>query len=542
MADSDSPNSVNEKDQDPGADRPHHHHHPFHSHAHKSHRLVHLISPNGRHFHVVHHPQDIEAKRKELELSRKPPDETEYEVVVYGSPEHISCINEIKDHHLERRVTLREKNADLFEEFDQLHEMLDHLHAELDVLTERAVALDASFNKFGYNAHIRTKDEGDSSSIHSGSDGSTAESRHQDRSLDPLRFWRTPEIRQYFHKGLLWRSSRSGEVGTFELFTDLIYVGIIDFVGEGAVANASAESLLHFIILFSLAYKIWSDLTVTINWFEVDDVVGRFIVLFILCCLYGFNNNVEYFFEETNTAGTAFYLTQRMFLLTVYGVTAYLVPMIRGSLIAHIVIGLVGSAVYIAAIHVDYPYMVAPLFVALFIDYVGPAVLIMFMRYVSANKDRLQICNKIASGFEFVPAMNIEHRVERTSAFTTLVFGYSVLRALFQSRAHIGVNAFLGKGMLVIIQAFTIMWIYFDIDAWGVHVHAIRRHYVSSIVWVTSHLPLSGGFVLAAATLADLVLAHDCANSNVDDLAPAAAEESHGEISQPLRWYVYAQM
>ena len=77
--------------------------------------------------------------------------------------------------------------------------------------------------------------------------------------------------------------------------------------------------------MFSLAYKIWSDLTVTINWFEVDDVVGRFLVLFILCCLYGFNCNVEYFFNITNTAGVAFYLTQRMFLLTVYAVTACVV-------------------------------------------------------------------------------------------------------------------------------------------------------------------------------------------------------------------------
>lgn len=539
MADSDRPNSLDEKHSDSTPQNEHsHHHHPFHHHQHKPHRLLHLVHPSGTHFHVVHHPHEVEHKRKELAQNKKPPEEHEYDVVVYGSPEHIACIREVREHHLERRTTLREKNAELFEEFDELHETLDHLHDELNRLTEHAVALDASFNKFGYDAHIRTKDDLESASIRSGSDGSgsSAEDRHRDRSLDPLRFWRTPEIRQYFHKGLLWRSARSGEVGSFELFTDLIYVGVIDYVGEVAVVNASSESFLHFIILFSLAYKIWSDLTVTINWFEVDDVVGRFVVLFVLCCLYGFNCNVEYFFSYTNTAGTAFYLAQRMFLLVVYAVTAWLVPMIRGTLIAHIVIGLVAAAVYIASIHVEYPYKVAPLFIALFIDYAGGIFMVMLVKYVTSNKERNFACKKLASAFDFVPAMNIEHRVERTSAFTTLVFGYSILRSLFQSHAHIGMNAFLGKGMLVIIQAFTIMWIYFDIDAWAVHVHAIRRHWFSSCSWVTAHLPLSGGFILAASTLAELVLAHDCANSDVHDLAAVNEEESSAEISQPLRW------
>lgn len=540
MINSDTADSLDEKHSNSKSSDNHngHHHLPFHHHQHRPHRLLHLTGPSGTHVHVVHSHEEIEKKRKELAQDKKPTETDDYDVVVYGSPEHVACIHQIRENYLERRVTLREKNADLFEEFDQLHETLDHLHSELDALTERAVALDASFNKFGYNAHIRTKDDAETASIRSGKDGSgsSAESRHQDRSVDPLRFWRTPEIRQYFHKGLLWRSARSGEVGSFELFTDLIYVGVIDYVGEVAVVNASGESFLHFIILFCLAYKIWSDLTVTINWFEVDDVVGRFMVLIILCCLYGFNCNVEYFFGITNTAGTAFYLTQRMFLMAVYGFTAFLVPMIRGTLIAHVVVGLAASAVYIASIHVTYPYKIAPLFIAVLIDYVGPIFLIWFVRTATAYSERSDACRRIASAFEFIPAMNIEHRVERTSAFTTLVFGYSILRALYQSRAQVGLNSFFGKGVLVIIQAFTIMWIYFDIDGWGIHVHAIRRHYVSSISWVAAHVPLSGGFVLAAATLAELVLAHDCANSDAHDLSPVNEEESSGEVSQPLRW------
>lgn len=44
--------------------------------------------------------------------------------------------------------------------------------------------------------------------------------------------------------------------------------------------------------------------------------------------------------------------------------------------------------------------------------------------------------------FEFVPAINIEHKTERTNAFVTLVFGYSVVALLFQNKAPYGINAY----------------------------------------------------------------------------------------------------
>ena len=87
------------------------------------------------------------------------------------------------------------------------------------------------------------------------------------------------------------------------------------------------------------------------------------------------------------------------------------------------------------------------------------------------------------------------------------------------------------------VQTFTILWIYFDIDGIPVHVHAIRRHYISSVAWISSHLFLSGAFILASSTLTDLVLAHDCPHSNPEDLADAYLAKSVEEVEQPLRWF-----
>ena len=70
----------------------------------------------------------------------------------------------------------------------------------------------------------------------------------------------------------------------------------------------------------------------------------------------------------------------------------------------------------------------------------------------------------VQSVFEFYPAVNIEHKTERTNAFVTLVFGYSVVAIIYQNAASFGLNAFFGKAVLGLLQAFCFNWIYFELD------------------------------------------------------------------------------
>jgi hypothetical protein len=164
----------------------------------------------------------------------------------------------------------------VYKKFEHVRDELDVLNSELHILTDHSVALDASFDKFGYSAHLRTTDS-ETASINS-----TAEEKHRDRTTNPLKFFRRPQIRQYFHKGLLWRSSKPGEVASFELFIDLVYVGVIDHIGEKAAEHPSGLSLLHFVIAFSIGWKIWADVTAIINWFDIDDIFQRICVAFYL--------------------------------------------------------------------------------------------------------------------------------------------------------------------------------------------------------------------------------------------------------------------
>jgi hypothetical protein len=78
-------------------------------------------------------------------------------------------------------------------------------------------------------------------------------------------------VRQYFHRGLLWRASGAEEVASFELFVDLLYVGIIAIDGDNAAENPTGEQLLRFCITFVISWKLWQDLVSTISMFETGN-------------------------------------------------------------------------------------------------------------------------------------------------------------------------------------------------------------------------------------------------------------------------------
>jgi low temperature requirement protein LtrA len=101
-------------------------------------------------------------------------------------------------------------------------------------------------------------------------------------------------VRQYFHKGLLWRASNSTEVASFELFVDLLYVGILAINGDHAAENSTGYELLRYSITFIMSWKIWSDLALIISWFETDDIVQRLSVLFIMACLLGYVEHLHH--------------------------------------------------------------------------------------------------------------------------------------------------------------------------------------------------------------------------------------------------------
>ena len=174
---------------------------------------------------------------------------------------------------------------------------------------------------------------------------------------------------------------------------------------------------------------------------------------------------------------------------------------------------------------------------ALFIDILGYELIRVSGRLMARFKSQRRW---LARSFAFVPGINIEHRVERTGAFTTLVFGYSIIALLFQSNVSQPFTAFFGKAALALLQVFALSSIYFGMDGHNLYTHAIRRHTIAAVVWTYAHLPMTMAFILSSSTLSRLVTAHDCQHANPEDLWETYISTSEKKLTRSQRWFYCA--
>lgn len=389
-------------------------HHPHLARARE--RLRHFVHPSGKKIHVANSPSEAEQLRNQLSELHS---QDEFDVYISGTPEHLDALRLAQDHHESRRDDLRMQHPELFERFDEVHAQLDALSAELDRVTTHGVSLEAHFNKFGYDAHIRSYDDGNSpggsgsatprSSI-SGSTTSEKESMH-------LKLFKVPVVRQYFHKGIIWRASGFEEVQSFELFVDLLYVGIIAVQGDLASENPTGATLMHFIITFTLSWKIWNDMSLIISWFETDDVVQRVSILFLLMCLFGYTTNITEAWEHTYATLIGFYICARLFMASYLALVAVLVPMIRPVMIWYIAVALVGVSILIGSIQVPYPTQLAIVWPAVLMELFGQHIY--FFTFALAQRIGGRAKAWMDKTFEYYPAINVRH-LKRAHNYTHL--------------------------------------------------------------------------------------------------------------------------
>lgn len=205
------------------------------------------------------------------------------------------------------------------------------------------------------------------------------------------------------------------------------------------------------------------------------------------------------------------------------------------------------SAIYIPLIFVTSP-------VAIVVLVVVGIVTELASRYVlGAAMQWAHGRGKHAGEKMFIPALSIEHLMERMAAFTILIVGESILNATYQASGNqYGPRSEYGRSALAIVivslsdlglderssacfradtwpnaptrQPFFIMWLYFDADGSRTFVHALRRHWFPSITYTHIHFPLCAALILMSAALAKLVTA-------------AGVGSEAGEISPGFLWF-----
>ena len=496
-------------------------------------RLTHPGHPD-RIIYVASSPEEAVRIRKTLSSNS---DES-IECLIHGSDEHVDALKSIHEHHKGKKQELKIRHGPLLDDLEATLNHIQSLESELELAAGHAAHLDENFKKYGYSSNVRTHNVDHALLPPSDKSGATSHLSHDQWQAErfntvAMRFYMNPILRQYEHKGILWRANLPAEVYTYELFIDLLYVGIMEISGEAASEEADGHTFLRFAVTFCMGWVIWSELTLIMSRFYEQDVFRRLNVVFHLTCLVGFTTNITGFYHQTYTPLVLFFVASAIARSALHLLYAFTMPTIRPCCVSNAVISLMASALWIGSIFVDATGgRQILIWTALFVDILGYEV----MRIIGKVGSQFDGPRKwLVSHYEFVPGINIEHRVERMGSFTTLVFGYCIIALLFQSSTSRPFTAFLGKAVLGLLQVFALSAIYFEMDRFNLYTHAIRRHPLASVAWSYAHLPMTAGFVLSSSALKKIVTAHDCLNAKPEYLSES--ETSAASLTTGDRWF-----
>lgn len=115
-----------------------------------------------------------------------------------------------------------------------------------------------------------------------------------------------------------------------------------------------------------------------------------------------------------------------------------------------------------------------------------------------------------ATGAAYIPALNIEHFLERMAAFVVIVLGEMVLSIVYHaSSSQIGIQSIFGNAICGLLIAFNFCWLYFDAECSHRFIHALRRHWFSGLTFTNLHIPLCASLILASAAMSRMTQHED---------------------------------
>lgn len=185
-----------------------------------------LLLPDGGEA-IVCMPDDL-AKLRGQYTGRQEDGQASVVVVVHGSDEHVGFLKQSRDDIARRCAELRQRHGPAFDEWEYTRCQLQSAETELQRLAAATSALTDNFNKFGYDADLRTYDNDGAhalaradSSFSSAEDAKSLLARR--RPGETVKLFKRPVVKQWFHRGLLWRASEDTQIQAIELFFDLLF-------------------------------------------------------------------------------------------------------------------------------------------------------------------------------------------------------------------------------------------------------------------------------------------------------------------------------
>ncbi|RSH88423.1 uncharacterized protein EHS24_000968 [Apiotrichum porosum] len=365
-----------------------------------------------------------------------------------------------------------------------------------------------------------------------------------------------PVIRQWIQGGKLYREPSAREVPRFELFFDLLFVGIIHQLAESAIEEPGGIAVARFILTFYPSWSIWEEARRYSNQSGTDDLVHRVWVLAGMICSMGYSANasaIELHPSEEGEEGVvhdhtavraavAFWLIIKLSRALVLWFYAWKLPKFRTSQFlggcavflpmfvylpliwvtsrrAQIIIATVGICVDLCRIDAVFMYIGG--------RYLRWRTRREEERRIQAGEmrpeDRSNPTSMLAmvqfkDGFR-IPAINIEHSIERSGAFVVIVLGELVMNLLYTAtKGEFGASPMFGKAALGLLVAWALNYLYMTpVEGPYPYEHAVRRSWFTGMMWSFLHWPLCASLVLASSASGEMV--------------------KHDEVEAGVKWY-----
>lgn len=105
------------------------------------------------------------------------------------------------------------------------------------------------------------------------------------------RLLQKPILHQWLLDGKIYREATERQSSRFELFFDLLFVGIVHQIADSAADEPTGIGFAKYVLTFCPAFSIWGDLRDLANQFANDDVTQRAYILWTMILLVGYSNN-----------------------------------------------------------------------------------------------------------------------------------------------------------------------------------------------------------------------------------------------------------
>lgn len=316
-----------------------------------------------------------------------------------------------------------------------------------------------------------------------------------------------PYAHNFFYKGKLYRTRGERTSGKFELFVDLLYVGIIAALAADATAVPTGGSLLKFILLFWPAWQVWSDIRDFMNYYYNNDLIQRTYVVWLMALLLVYANNADAVLDGPGPAALVVvpYILARVTTAAMFFSYSFFVYEHSFQMRLYSVLIVLTACVWIPVIWVSTRAKIGIAFACLALEAIA---------FLIAYHPNLRKVFKKNYG----TAVNIEHDVERLTAFSVIAIGEFLLTIVY--KAGPGLNAKLGRAILTLLIAYSFSWFYFNGSGSRKAIHPLRRVPATAFLWFYCHLPFMGSIILAADACAEMVLLENTSTKK---------ETSHGE-------------